>query len=77
MIRSIILLFIGTGTFIQGVMRLGKPAQAVEQTGWLFQQFGDQGVALGMMGLGIITFMIGAIMFNNTWIKAIRKRCQR
>lgn len=77
MIRSILLLFIGTGAFIQGVMRLGKPAQAVEKTGWIFQQFDDQGVAFGMIGLGIIAFILGAIMFNNTCIKAIKKHRQR
>ncbi|KAB2679721.1 MULTISPECIES: hypothetical protein [Brucella] len=71
------MLIVGFGALIQGVLRLGNPAQAVEKTGWLYQQFGDQGVAIGMIAMGAVALIIGAIMFNNTWIRAIRARRQR
>ncbi|MFK4821354.1 hypothetical protein ACI0FS_14295 [Ochrobactrum quorumnocens] len=77
MIRSVCLLIVGVGALVQGILRLGQPAQAVEKSGWLYQQFGDQGVAFGMIVLGVVTFVIGAIMFNNSWIKAIRERAKR
>ncbi|MCK4205166.1 hypothetical protein J3U99_10345 [Brucella pituitosa] len=77
MIRSVCLLIVGIGALIQGILKLGYPAQAVEKSGWLYQQFGDQGVAFGMIILGVVAFIIGAIMFNNSWIKAIRERAQR
>ncbi len=71
------MLVVGFGALIQGLLRLGKPAQAVEKTGWLYQQFGDQGVAIGMITVGAGALTIGAIMFNNTWVRAIRERRQR
>ncbi|ASV83586.1 hypothetical protein CES85_4367 [Ochrobactrum quorumnocens] len=71
------MLIVGVGALVQGILRLGQPAQAVEKSGWLYQQFGDQGVAFGMIVLGVVTFVIGAIMFNNSWIKAIRERAKR
>lgn len=74
MIRSVLLLIVGIGAFFQGLTRIGKPAQDVEKSGWLYQQFGDQGIAYGMMALGLVALVIGAIMFNNSWIKAIRMR---
>lgn len=77
MIRSVCLLIVGIGALIQGIVRLGQPAQTVEKSGWLYQQFGDQGVAFGMIILGVVAFIIGAIMFNNSWIKAIRERTKR
>ncbi|MCV9907009.1 hypothetical protein OIV19_05165 [Brucella sp. HL-2] len=76
MIRSVCLLIVGVGALIQGILRLGQPAQIVEKSGWLYQQFGDQGVAVGMMILGVVAFVIGAIMFNNSWIKSIRGRAK-
>jgi len=39
MIRSVLLLVVGIGAFFQGLMRIGKPAQAVEKSGWLYQPF--------------------------------------
>ena len=74
MIRSVLLLIVGVGAFFQGLMRIGQPAQDVEKSGWLYQQFGDQGIAYGMMALGLVALVIGAIMFNNSWIKDIRMR---
>lgn len=76
MIRSVCMLIVGIGAFIQGALRLGQPAQTIEKSGWLYQQFGDQGVAYGMITLGAVAFVIGAIMFNNSWIKAIRERAK-
>lgn len=77
MIRSVLFLIVGVGAFFQGLMRIGQPAQDVEKSGWLYQQFGDQGIAYGMMALGLVALVIGAFMFNNTWIKAIRMRRQK
>ncbi|ANG97372.1 hypothetical protein A8A54_13360 [Brucella pseudogrignonensis] len=74
MIRSVLLLIVGVGALVQGILRLGKPAQAVERTGWLYQQFGDQGVAYGTMAIGLVALVVGVIMFNNTWVRAIRER---
>jgi len=71
------MLIVGFGALFQGVLRLGNPAQAVEKTGWLYQQFGDHGVAIGMVAMGDIALVVGAIMFNNTWVRAIRARRQR
>jgi len=71
------MLIVGFGALIQGALRLGNPAQAVEKTGWLYQLFGDQGIAVGMIVLGAVALIIGAVMFNNTWIRAIRARRQR
>jgi len=68
------LLIVGAGAFIQGLLRLGEPAQPIEKTGWLYKQFGDQGIAWGMVFIGIIAFVIGVIMFNSTWIRAIKER---
>ncbi|KAB2682810.1 hypothetical protein F9L08_17035 [Brucella tritici] len=68
------MLIVGFGALIQGILRLGKPAQTVEKSGWLYQQFGDQGIAVGMIALGAVALLIGAVMFNNTWVHAIRAR---
>ncbi|MBB3216837.1 hypothetical protein FHW72_001908 [Ochrobactrum sp. RC6B] len=68
------MLIVGFGALIQGILRLGKPAQTVEKSGWLYQQFGDQGIAVGMIALGAVALLIGAVMFNNTWVRAIRAR---
>ncbi|NKX16648.1 hypothetical protein HGG75_17525 [Ochrobactrum pseudogrignonense] len=73
MIRSVLLLIVGVGALVQGFCA-GKPAQAVERTGWLYQQFGDQGVAYGMMAIGLVALVVGVILFNNTWVRAIRER---
>lgn len=73
MIRSVLLLIVGVGALVQGILP-GKPAQAVERTGWLYQQFGDQGVAYGMMAIGLVALVVGVILFNNTWVRAIRER---
>ncbi|WP_353409231.1 hypothetical protein [Brucella sp. NBRC 113783] len=55
------MLIVGFGALIQGVLRLGNPAQAVEKTGWLYQQFGDQGVAIGMIAMGAVALVIGPL----------------
>ncbi|MFQ0815351.1 hypothetical protein AVM02_02300 [Brucella anthropi] len=70
------MLIVGFGALIQGILRLGKPAQTVEKSGWLYQQFGAQGTAVGMIALGAVALLIGAVMFNNTWVRAIRARKQ-
>ncbi|MEN5277733.1 hypothetical protein ABE527_12365 [Brucella sp. TWI432] len=68
------MLIVGFGALIQGILRLGKPAQTVEKSGWLYQQFGDQGIAVGMIALGAVALLIRAVMFNNTWVRAIGGR---
>ena len=34
---------------------------APERTGWLFQQFGQQGVAVGMLLMAIVFILVGLI----------------
>lgn len=77
MVRSICMLIVGFGALIQGLLRLGKPAQQVEKSGWLYQQFGDQGLAWGMIAIGIIALIVGAFMFNSTWVRAFKARRTR
>lgn len=77
MIRSVLLLIVGFGALLQGLMRVGKPAQTIEKSGWLYQQFGDQGIAYGMIIIGLIALLAGAIMFKNSWIKIIRLRYKK
>ncbi len=64
MIRSVCMLIVGFGALIQGSLRLGNPSQAVEKSGWLYQQFGDQGVAIGMIVLGAAALGIGVVVFK-------------
>lgn len=70
------MLIVGFGALIQGILRLGKPAQGVEKSGWLYQLFGDQGVAVGMIVLGVVALLIGVVMFNHTWVRAFNGRKQ-
>ncbi len=71
------MLIVGFGALIQGSLRLGNPSQAVEKSGWLYQQFGDRGVAIGMIVLGAVALGIGVVVFKNTWVRAIKARKQR
>ncbi len=75
--RSIALLIVGVGAFVQGFLRLGQTAQQIEKSGWLYQSFGDQGIAYGMMVLGIVAFIPGVIWFHQSWIMAIRARLRK
>ncbi len=59
-LRPIALTLIGVASFISGAVRLNKPAQAVERSGWLYQQFGDHGVPYGMMAMGVVFSVVGA-----------------
>lgn len=67
-------MIVSIGAFVQGFMRLEAPAQAMETSGWLYRNFGDQGIAYGMMALGILAFIPGLVWFNQSWIRAIRMR---
>ena len=66
-IRSIGLLFVGTVGFTANFRRLGAPAQAAEQSGWLYQQFGSQGVVYGMLVLTGLMALVGAALTWNVW----------
>ncbi|WP_235889767.1 hypothetical protein [Brucella haematophila] len=77
MVRSIGMLIVGITALVNGILRLGTPAQAIEKSGWLYEQFGDQGVAYGTIVLGVVALLIGAIMFRNSWWVVIQQRRNR
>lgn len=64
LIRAIGVLLVGILGFAASLRRLGGPAQAVEQSGWLYQQFGSQGVVYGMLLLTGLMALVGAVL---TW----------
>ena len=64
LIRWIGFLVVGLVGLVFSVYRLGRPAQAVEQTGWLYQRFGSDGVAYSMIALTASMTLLGAII---TW----------
>lgn len=45
--RGLALMVVGAAALLLGASRWDQPARAEERTGWLYQQFGDQGVGLG------------------------------
>jgi hypothetical protein len=47
------------------------PPDAPERTGWLFQQFGQQGVALGTLLMGIVFVLIG-LVGTVRWVRKFR-----
>ena len=61
------MLIVGITAFVNGFYRLGTPAQQVEKSGWLYQHFGSQGVAYGIILLGAVCLVAGSIMFRGTW----------
>ncbi len=67
MFRSISMLIIGFTALINGIHRLGAPAQQVEKSGWLFQHFGSQGIAYGTITLGVVALFTGGIMGKYAW----------
>ncbi|TPG55988.1 hypothetical protein EAH89_13035 [Roseomonas nepalensis] len=69
MVRSVGVLLVGTVGFAASLRRLGGPAQAVEQSGWLYQQFGSQRVMYGMLALTGLMVLVGAVLTWNVWRK--------
>ena len=67
LIRWVGLLVVGLVGLVFSVRRLGQPAEAVEQTGWLFQRFGSDGVAYGMIALTACLTVVGAVLAWRTW----------
>ena len=67
LVRSVGVLLVGTLGFAASLHRLGGPAQAVEQSGWLYQQFGSQGVVYGMIALTGLMALVGAVLTWNVW----------
>ena len=67
LVRSVGVLLVGTLGFAASLRRLGGPAQAVEQSGWLYQQFGSQGVVYGMIALTGLMALVGAVLTWNVW----------
>jgi hypothetical protein len=50
-------------------------AHAPERTGWLFQQFGEQGIAVGMLLMAIVFILIGLVgmLRRARRLRAVRK----
>jgi len=67
LIRWLGVLVVGLVGLVFSVRRLGQPAQAVEQTGWLFQRFGSDGVAYGMIALTACMTVSGAVLAWRAW----------
>ena len=59
--RWLALSVIGGVALFMAVARWGEPARAEERSGWLYQQFGDQGVVLGMLAMGLVFLVLGLI----------------
>lgn len=67
MFRSIGMLIVGITALASGIHRLGSPAQEVEKSGWIYQHYGDQGVAYGTIMLGVVCLAGGVVMFRSAW----------
>ena len=66
-IRWVGLLVVGLIGLVFSVRRLGLPAQAVEQTGWLYQRFGSDGVSYGMIVLTAGMTVLGTVLTWRAW----------
>ena len=67
LIRWAGVLVVGLVGLVFSIRRLGLPAQAAEQTGWLYQRFGSDGVAYGMIALTASLTVLGAVLFWRAW----------
>lgn len=70
MIRRILLILVGLGALAQGIAQLGRSASVEEQTGWLYQTFGDQGIGIGMIIMGSIFTLLGVLLTLRAVAKA-------
>jgi hypothetical protein len=61
------MLIVGFTALASGITRLGSPAQEVEKSGWIYQHYGDQGVAYGTIVLGMVCLAGGVVMFRGAW----------
>tara|TARA_A100001391_G_scaffold69_2_gene123 strand:+ start:27124 stop:27720 length:597 start_codon:yes stop_codon:yes gene_type:complete len=57
--RWLALSVIGGVALLMALSRWGEAARAEERSGWLYQQFGDQGVVLGMLAMGLVFLALG------------------
>lgn len=60
--RGLALMVVGAAALLLGASRWDQPARAEERTGWLYQQFGDQGVVLGTLAMGLMFLVLGLIL---------------
>ena len=67
LVRRAAFLVVGIVLLVLGIGRLGTPAQDVERSGWLYEHYGPQGVAYGMiLAAGLIT-VFAAVMTWRAW----------
>ena len=57
--RWLALSVIGGVALLMALSRWGEATRAEERSGWLYQQFGDQGVVLGMLAMGLVFLALG------------------
>ena len=67
MFRGIALVFVGIGALIDGIFVYGKEPSVFEKTGWAYQNFGQNGVSVGLMLLGAVVFLIGFFVVRYEW----------
>ena len=58
---------VGLVGLVFSVRRLGLPVQAAEQTGWLYQRFGSDGVVYGMVALTASMILLEAVLTWQAW----------
>ncbi len=59
----------GIGATINGIFVFGKEPSAIEKTGWLYQNYGPDGISVGLLFLGIVMFLIGFFLVRCEWRK--------
>lgn len=69
--RFLFALIVGAGALLNGWYRLGTRASDAEQTGWLYQRFGPNGIGWGMIVLGAVLLVAGALMLR-AWLAAVK-----
>ena len=69
--RFIALLIIGFGAFFNGFCRFGTAATSAERSGWIYQHFGANGIAIGLMLLGSVLSGFG-ISMGRKWVAGAR-----
>ena len=67
LIRWAGLLLVGLVGLVFSICRLGPPAQAVEQTGGLYQHSGSDGIAYGMIALTVCMTLLRAVLTWRAW----------
>jgi hypothetical protein len=67
MLRGILLIFLGIGATINGISVFGKEPSDIEKTGWVYQNYGSNGISIGLALLGVVMFLIGFSMVRSEW----------